>query len=56
MASWLMVVIMILSFGGIIALTILKCDVPDILTVGASSPLGYFGGMLSAYFGIQQKT
>jgi len=31
----------------------MTCDVPDILTVGISSPLGYLGGMFSAYFGMK---
>lgn len=53
--TWLMVATMLLSFGGIITLAVLERNIPDILTVGVSSPLGYFGGMFSAYFGMQQK-
>jgi uncharacterized membrane protein len=50
--TWTMVTTLLLSLIGVVALTVLEKNVPDILTVGVSSPLGYFGGMLSAYFGI----
>lgn len=50
----LMCVVLILSLGGVITLSILERPVPDILPMCITSPLGYFGGLLSAYFGIQQ--
>ena len=53
--TWSMLLILLLSLCGIILLSVMKTDVPDILTVCVSSPLGYFGGLLSAYFGVQNR-
>jgi hypothetical protein len=55
LVTWAMVIVLALSLVGIVTLTILDKKSPDILTIGVSSPLGYFGGLLSAYFGVQNK-
>jgi hypothetical protein len=54
LVSWAMVCVLAVSLIGIIALSILGRKSPEILTICVSSPLGYFGGLLSAYFGVQR--
>lgn len=54
-ASKVMSLVLVLSLAAVVVLAVLGKAQPDVLTVGVTVPLGYFGGLLSSYFGIRNR-
>ena len=54
--SWALVILLFVCVTGVFALLLTDRDVPNVFYLTISGIVGYFGGAISAYLGIQKTT